>query len=177
MSRFARHQRKTVRLRAWDYRDAGAYFVTICTQHRQPYFGRVENGEMRLSLLGDLAYECWQDIEAHHAGVTLGAFVVMPNHVHGIVHLPERAVGTTVFCEMPASEMAAISPKAGSLSVIVRSYKSAVSREAGRAGLEFAWQPRFYEHVVRDREGYLRISEYILGNPLTWAEDELFCGD
>lgn len=172
---FTGNRRKSVRLKAWDYRNAGAYFVTICTQHRRPYFGRVENGVMHLSALGEMAHAYWQDIVVHHAGVTLGAFVVMPNHVHGILHLPERVVGT-----LPAtsiSMMSAISPKAGSLSAIVRSYKSAVSREAGRAGLAFAWQPRFYEHVVRSEESYLQISEYILGNPLMWADDELFCED
>ncbi|MDO4777034.1 MAG: hypothetical protein Q4A06_06205 [Cardiobacteriaceae bacterium] len=171
---FMGNRRKSVRLQAWDYRNAGAYFVTICTQHRRPYFGRVANGAMHLSPLGEMAYAHWQDIDTHHAGVTLGEFVVMPNHVHGILHLPEGAMS---FAKTSASKMSAISPKAGSLSAIVRSYKSAVSREAGCAGLAFAWQPRFYEHVVRSEESYRQISEYILGNPLTWAEDELFCGD
>ena len=168
---------ETTRLRGWDYTSAGWYFVTICTRHRQPFFGRVENGDMCLSPVGEIGCEYWQAIPQHTTGnVELDAFVVMPNHVHGIIviNTPVETLRCNVSTATRAldNRMAQISPQAGSLGAIIRSYKSAVSRWCHQNGHdEFAWQPRFYDHIIRNERAWQKIRQYILENPLRWELD------
>ena len=78
---------ESTRLNGWDYRNPGYYFVTICTKNREPYFGRVVHGGTVLSPVGKISAQCWRDIPRHHAGVELDEFVIMPDHMHGIVVL------------------------------------------------------------------------------------------
>jgi putative transposase len=162
---------ETTRLRGWDYRNAGHYFVTICTKNRAHAFGVVENGDVRLSPVGEIAAQCWAEIPIHHAGVTLGEFVIMPNHAHGIIVLAGVAIVETLHCNVSTNAMSAISPKTGSLGSVVRSYKSAVSRLAHLAGQEFGWQERYWDHIVRDAGEFGRIRNYILQNPVKWDMD------
>lgn len=140
---------------------------------------------MELSDTGKLANKFWYEITNHFQQVELGEFVVMPNHVHGILILnggnaPESAsvpvsVETLHATSLPKSQtMASISPKPGSLSTIIRSYKSAVTRHAHRLNLEMAWQPRFYDHIIRNEKTLQSIAEYIRNNPFQWLEDELY---
>jgi REP element-mobilizing transposase RayT len=157
-----RYRSESARLRGWDYRNAGYYFVTICTHQREHFFGKVMGRSMDLSPLGEIAAQFWAEIPSHHSGIELDEWIVMPNHVHGIVVIREHAVvsagtlhpvGTLRATSLPDAnaKMSEISPKAGSLSVVIRSYKSAVTRWAGLNGYkDFAWQPRFYDHIVRD---------------------------
>ena len=172
----SRYQQKyridSIRLPHWDYRQTGAYFITICTDKRLPYFGCVRYAQMQLSPIGILAEQHWLDVVHHHPDAKLGAYIIMPNHMHGIIFLPEQPAAISSISTLT---MSSISPKSGSLSTIIRSYKSAVSRHARLSGFSFTWQSRFYEHVIRNEASCLRISEYILGNSSTWAEDELFC--
>jgi putative transposase len=84
---------ESTRLKGWDYRSAGYYFVTICTQNRVHYFGEVAKGDMRLSIVGEIAARFWTEIPSHHTQVELDEFVVMPNHVHGIIVIADNAVG------------------------------------------------------------------------------------
>ena len=163
---------ESTRLKGWDYRNPGYYFVTICTKHREPYFGRVVNGGMVLSAVGERAAHCWREIPRHHAGVELDEFMIMPNHMHGIVIIcnpVETLHATSLRRETLMSE---ISPKAGSLGVIIRSYKSAVTRLAGLAGFKnFSWQARYYDHIVRDENSLCNIRQYIIDNPARWELD------
>ena len=173
MTRFKNKYRiETTRLPGWDYAAAGWYFVTICTRDRRSFFGNVENGEMHLSPMGEIAVQFWQEIPQHTTGwVTLDAFVVMPNHVHGIIVIVE-----TLQCNVSTGDdnpMSAISPRAGSLGAIIRSYKSAVTRWCRQNGYtEFGWQPRFYDHIIRDEKALNNIRRYIAENPLRWSEDQ-----
>ena len=163
---------ESARLRGWDYASAGWYFVTICTHHRACIFGRVVDGDVELSPLGEIAYQYWAEIPEHNPGVGIDTFTIMPNHMHGIVVIPVETLHAT---SLPQDPMSAISPKAGSLSAIVRSYKSAVTRWAGLYGYEsFAWQARFHDHIVRDEPELNRIRRYIHNNPLKWALDDLY---
>jgi len=184
------HERS--RWKIWDYAWAGAYFITICTHNREHYFGHVTNGEMQLSHAGILADVFWHEIKNHEKNVELGAFVVMPNHVHGILILTGAGAGnvgtlhatslhatslqtTSVRARSPQQKnetMAEISPKPGSVSTIIRSYKSAVTKHANRLGLVMKWQERFHDHVIRNDTEYNRISEYINHNPQKWQSDE-----
>ncbi len=164
-------RRKTTRLRGWDYTSPGWYFVTICTRNRQPFFGRIANGVMHLSPIGKIADQYWREIPNHTAGhVSLDAFVVMPNHVHGIIviHTPPPTT-TNIKKQHP---MSLISPKAGSLAAIIRSYKAAVTRWCHRNGFTtFSWQRNYYDHIIRREHDLFRIRQYILDNPRRWKMD------
>jgi len=188
----------------WDYRWAGAYFITICTQNRIHYFGEIQNGVMNLSNVGVIADILWHEIPHHAKNVELGAFVVMPNHIHGILiltgndddhnvetghalSLPPTDTPTDIPTDIPtdkSTEINSIEKTIGqqrfqnigknSISSIVGSYKSAVTKHAHRLGFEFAWQTRFHDHIIRDEKSFNTISNYIINNPVNWKEDKFF---
>jgi putative transposase len=141
-------ERKTPRLADFDYRSAGAYFVTVCSRKRTCIFGNVVDDEMVLSLAGRLVEKCWMKIPEHFSGTEIDSFVVMPNHVHGIVWLSRAG-------------------HAPPLPVLVGAFKSAASRDAGRP----LWQRSFYDRVVRDEAELAGFRQYIRDNPLKWALD------
>ncbi len=170
----------TTRLQNWDYRWTGSYFVTICTSDRMHFFGEILNGKMHLSNLGTIANQLWHEIRNHSNDVELGEFVVMPNHIHGILHF-------TKFIESDDNPM--LSKDAGlktigqqrfqnigknSLSSIVLGYKSAVTKYANRLNFEFGWQSRFYDHIINDEFAFQEISRYIKENPMNWKNDDFF---
>jgi putative transposase len=161
----------SARLPEWDYTSPGYYFVTICTYHHEPFFGRVLNSKVNLSPLGDKAHKFWQETPQHFSHACLDEFVIMPNHIHGIVIIEENdsvANDTTVEMQHAVSlryrvdqvsdpdikpHQQSQKPSPGSLSAIIRSYKSAVTRWAKHNDYsQFAWQSRFYDHVIRDEE-------------------------
>jgi putative transposase len=168
----------------WNYGWAGAYFITICTQNREHFFGEIKNGKMILSNCGVLADVFWHEILHHAQNVELGAFVVMPNHIHGILILTENAenihnnnnVETLHATSLPQKNefMAEISPKSNTVSTIIRSYKSAVTKHANRLGFTNGWQSRFHDHIIRNDAEYQRINDYIENNPLNWDKDKFF---
>jgi REP element-mobilizing transposase RayT len=173
-----KHHRRSIRLKGFDYASVGAYFVTIVTWHRDMLFGEIANDEMRLNTLGNIADECWRAIPDHFPNVELGAFVVMPNHVHGILVIQNGvdAFASTfnrrgTIYRAPTEEFQ--KPVPGSIPTIVRTYKAAVTRRIGReynsAGI---WQRNYYEHVIRNHEEWDRIHRYIQSNPSQWAEDD-----
>ena len=191
MTRYYRGYRTTsVRLDGWDYRQPAWYFLTICTKNRVCFFGNVRRGIVGLSRIGCVAHRFWAGIPDHFDHVRLDAFVVMPNHVHGLIGLmspPNAAVETLDPTSLQDDvnqnddpdrdaainkRMSTISPKPGSVSTIVRSYKSAVTRRARRHGdADFAWQPRFYDHIVRNWRSLQHIRQYIIDNPINWTRD------
>jgi putative transposase len=162
--------RQSIRLPAFDYRSGGAYFVTICTRNRECIFGSIEQGKLRPSRRGLVAQSRWADIPAHHENVTLDAFVLMPNHLHGVVFLNSRATQVSPL----QLKRPAMGPTPGSLGAIMGSFKSAVSREINRrrpgAG-DHLWQRNYYEHVIRNDRSLYEIRTYILGNPQRWEHD------
>jgi REP element-mobilizing transposase RayT len=173
----------SARWQSWDYRWNAAYFVTLCTRNRYNFFGNIHDGKMMLSHVGIIADILWHEITNHAKNVELGAFVVMPNHVHGIIIINDTATVETTHAlsiqhplykpDTPGHQRFQHQGK-NSLSAIVGSYKSAVSKHAHRLGFTFSWQARFHDHVIRDNESYNRISDYILTNPSTWKEDKFF---
>jgi REP element-mobilizing transposase RayT len=171
---------ESTRLRGWDYRNPGYYFVTICTKNREPYFGQIVQGkEMHLSSMGEIAAQCWREIPKHHANVDLDEFMIMPNHTHGIIIICNPVVAaetlhaTSLLPPPGESKMSEISPKAGSLGAIIRSYKSAVTRLCGLQGFsEFAWQTRYHDHIIRNENSLFRIRQYIGNNPAKWELDK-----
>jgi putative transposase len=177
------YRNESARLQHWDYGNDAAYFITICTKDRACFFGEIQNGQMQVSPIGAVAYVLWNEIKNHAKNIELGEFVVMPNHVHGILILDGNNMdvdGRDVACNVPTEtplknqKMAAISPKTNTISTIIRSYKSAVTKYCNRLELPFAWQPRFYDHIIRNDESFHRISEYIKNNPANWNEDKFY---
>ena len=187
-----RHRRRSIRLKGYDYAQAGAYFVTLCTQDRLCLFGEVVDGEMRLNAWGEIARQCWADIPSHFPRVELDTFVIMPNHMHGIIILmkdtmvgarhavPQRDTAHQRHV-VPQPQPPYIGqrerfgqPVAGSLATIMRSYKSAVTKRLnalrGTAGTP-VWQRNYYEHIIRNDRALIAIREYILNNPIQWAVD------
>jgi REP element-mobilizing transposase RayT len=173
---------ESTRLKGYDYSQAGEYFVTICTDNHRCLFGAVIEEEMRSSPVGKIAKSCWEKIPKHFRNVELDEFVIMPNHVHGIIIINDNRrdvqlnVSTdriNISSKNDLNASTELSPKRGTLSVIIRTYKAAVTTECRRKGYnEFQWQSRFYEHIIRDEKDLQSIREYIINNPIKWFSDE-----
>jgi putative transposase len=165
-----KHHRRSIRLKGYDYTQPGAYYITLCTKARQCLFGDVVKGEMRLNSLGYIAFTCWQAIPNHFSHVELDAFVIMPNHLHGILVIRDTLVGATH--ASPLHNLCGPAPK--SVGAIVGSYKSAVSKHINaicNTKGNSIWQRNYYEHINRNDESLHNIRQYILENPWRWAGD------
>ena len=174
MSSFRPRKRKTLRLKGYDYAQTGAYFVTVCTRNRDCLFGEVVDGVMRVNSHGQTVVECWKAIPEHFKHVQVDEFMVMPNHIHGI--LVVTPVGATHASPLRGANAsgARSGPSPGSLSAIVGSFKAAASKQInrirGNAGFQ-VWQRNYYEHVIRDDAELSRVREYIANNPAQWDLD------
>ncbi len=174
MTKFQNKYRvETTRAQWWDYGWNGAYFITICTQGRVHHFGHIENKKMILSPTGTIADIFWKQIPNHFPFVELGAFVVMPNHVHGILVLDKSGDGsgpvdTGHALYLPPGQSRRGNQGKKTVSSIIGSYKSAVTKQANRLGLPNGWQSRFHDHIIRNDAQYQRISNYIICNPENW---------
>ena len=194
-----RNKYRTGSIRAswWDYGRKAAYFVTICSQDRACYFGYVENKRMVLSGTGVLAEVIWNEIPLHRPQVTLGQYVVMPNHMHGILFLDPTGspsyknheehtaddveTGRALSLSKSNNDNDLIPGKRrfqnigkNTLSSIVGAYKSAVTKHANRLGLQHGWQPKFFDRIIRSGRELQEVSEYINDNPAKWEEDEFY---
>lgn len=152
----------------WDYAGNGSYFVTICTKDRIHYFGTIQEGKMILSALGQAAYDCWEEIPKHYPYVAIDAFVIMPDHMHGIL-LVNRY-------EEPPKEISKSTAKrefkvqSGSLGAIIRGYKIGVTKRAKELNIDFKWHPNYHEHIFHTIEAYHNIVRYIHENPSKWKK-------
>ena len=165
-----------------DYSDPGGYFLTICAAGRKHIFGRINGDRLVLSPLGNIVRKCWFQLPEHFPQASLNEFVVMPNHLHGIIALTlgTRRVPAPVGARyiVPSSENAHMperfqKPVEGSIPTIVRVFKAAVTREA-RASLGWKdeiWQRNYFERVLRDGKDYANASRYVLENPMRWKWD------
>jgi len=160
---------------AWDYGRNAAYFVTICTADRAPYFGAIAAGQMVLTPVGHAAWDCWHQIPAHFPFVVFDEFVVMPNHVHGIVVIDKPDGGAAIvetqnFASLP-SQHNRFGPQSQNLASIVRGFKIGVTKFARQHNIPFGWQARYHDHVIRNAGEHERIRRYIVENPQKWAAD------
>jgi len=166
-----KHQRKSIRLKEYNYSQPGEYFVTICTQGHKYTFGKIVDGEMHLNERGNVVKECWKKIPEHFPNAVLDEYIIMPNHIHGILVLNEQ-VGTRHAVSLPERFR---KPVPGSLSTIVRSFKSAVTKrinEMHLTGDTQFWQPRYYDRIIRNEKELQKIRDYIANNVITWAFDK-----
>ncbi len=170
-----KHHRRSIRLKDYNYVQAGAYFVTVCTYERECVFGDVIDGEVQLNKYGEIVTTCWEEIPNHFAGVELDAFVVMPNHIHGIVVIAngeKQPAGVGATHASPLRKP--LGPQRKSLGAIIGAFKSASTKRVNEMcqapGMPLC-QRDYYEHVIRDQHELDRIREYIAANPVRWAED------
>jgi REP element-mobilizing transposase RayT len=170
------HHRQSVRLPDYDYSQCGAYYVTVCTQNRMCLFGNVVDGEMVLYDYGIVAQECWGQIPQHFNDARLHKFVVMPNHIHGIIEIASSAdispLPTTNISSTPVTATPPKTPKGTSRTIgsIVCGFKIGVTKRIGFS----VWQRNYYEHIIRGNDEYTYITEYIKNNPSKWEEDKLW---
>ncbi|MDD3804431.1 MAG: transposase [bacterium] len=179
----------STRMKEWDYRQNGCYFVTICTKNRDEYFGEIKSGEMQSNEHGKIARKLWLEIPNHFGNARIDEYVIMPNHLHGIIILDDKREDDkinveTLQCNVSVNAVenefhSKISPRPKSLSTIIRSYKSICTRMINEletlqcnVSTKFGWQSGFYDHVIRNDASLDKIREYILNNPAQWADDE-----
>ena len=157
--------RKLNRLKDYDYTRAGYYFVTVCVKDRIERFGDVKDGAMISNHWGGIVLDCWNDLPKHYSNLYLDEFVIMPNHVHGIMIIQNDEVG---------NGLKPFPTKNHGLSEFVRAFKTFSSRRINE-GLNgkgrFQWQKSFHDHIIRNEQDLTRIREYIVNNPLKWDED------
>ncbi|MGZ2371407.1 transposase [Ancylomarina sp. YFZ004] len=192
----------SARLKDWDYGSNAIYFVTPCTQHREYYFGEIVDGKMILNEIGKLAQNFWMTIPNHFPFVKLHAFVIMPNHMHGIIeinklettklgvwnntnitgsnnvmapNLENDCTNTDNNTKTPKLDISTNKHwKPGVLGVIINQYKRICTLNARKINPQFAWQTRFHDHIVRDFDEYHRIEHYIQNNPRKWKKDVFY---
>lgn len=165
----------TNRLQGYDCGSNGWYFVTICTENSIHYFGEIVKPHHHLSKtsnenhnaaylqpteIGSIANEYWLSIPQHYPFVILDEFIIMPNHLHGIIHInkdddndwhPNR-----------------FGQQSNNLAAIIRGFKSSVKRYANNHEIVFHWQPRFHDHIITNEKALFAIRNYIKRNPENW---------
>jgi len=190
------HHRRSIRLKGYDYTQAGLYFITICCQDRIFRFGHIENNEMKLNEYGQIAYDEWLKLPKRFPNFELDVFQIMPNHVHGIMMLNDENVGagftpaqnmtnpTNITpaqnVDNPNNDIGATARVAPTIPNIVGAYKSLVANgclnifKSKNEIMGKLWQRNYYEHIIRNEQSYQRISEYIINNPIKWTEDKFY---
>lgn len=188
------HHRRSIRLKEYDYSQAGAYFVTVCAWGKECLFGEIRDGEIHLNEFGTMTTKFWNDMSTRFPYIELDAFVIMPNHVHGIIVFNDICRGevtspfsevTSPFSEVvtpdlkkkPATKQGGDTPplQRNTLGRVVAHFKYQSAKEINRMrntpGYPL-WQRNYYEHIIRDENELNRIREYIINNQLQWADDE-----
>ncbi len=162
-----KYHRRSIRLRDYDYSRSGAYFVTVCTKGQELLFGNVSDGDVELNEFGRIAAEEWLQSARIRDEIELDAWIVMPNHVHGIVIITdEHSRG-----DRP---VAPSGPRSRSLGAMMAGFKSAATKRINSircAPGASVWQRNYYEHVIRNQSVLYRIRQYIAENPAGWPED------
>ena len=183
-----KHHRRSIRLRGYDYTQAGAYFVTLLAHNRECLFGDVVDGEMRVNALGQIVAECWEALPAHFSNVELDGFVVMPNHTHGVIVIvsdapPRKGEALFGLPSRPksASPLQPVQPQpprgtqSGSIGAIIQNFKSVSTRKINQSRNAVGapvWHRNYYEHIIRSEKSLEAIRRYIENNPANWAQDE-----
>lgn len=201
-----RYRIPSARLHSWDYSNSGLYFVTICTKGHEHYFGKIIDGKMQLSEIGEIIESEWLKTFEMRPDMNLemDEYVVMPNHFHAIIIIGENRYNTHCDDAMPhngampcrdamhcvstptrTDAMHCVStipttqpktnkfgPQSKNLSSVIRGFKIGVTKNARKIDPHFEWQPRFYDHIIRNSKSLENIQHYIFNNPLKWKDDE-----
>ena len=181
------HNRNSIRLQGYDYSSEGAYFLTICTYHRQQLFGNIIEGQMKLNRFGLIAENEWEKSATLRSEIELGEYVIMPNHMHAIVYIIDthrRAVrpntSTTIIIPTLKIQKSQNKPpglKSKSIGSLISGFKSSVTKQINiirNTPGEPVWQRNYWDHIIRNDKSFDKIEEYIINNPLNWNQDKLF---
>lgn len=192
------HNRRRIRLKGYDYSQAGLYFVTICTQNRECIFGEIKNDVMILNNFGEIIHDEWIKTENIRNDININQFIIMPNHIHAIIEITRRGVlNTPHVLHTPdglntsdkshdrkkgihgdtkrAYGNTPLRSPSQTVGAIVRGVKSAGTKQINELRQTpdvKLWQRNHYDHIIRNEKSYLEISEYIANNPLKWNEDK-----
>lgn len=165
-----RYRIASARLAGYDYGSNGMYFVTICTHQRECYFGTIgeREGDAFLvpSPIGQVAIACWLAIPTYFPFVEIDAFQLMPNHLHGILWITKKDA------ELTPWQPNRFGPQSQNLASIIRGFKAGVTTQARVNQIDFRWQPRYYDRVIRNQQELARIRLYIENNPYAWADEK-----
>ena len=186
-------QRKVIRWNKWNYEWPGFYFVTICVKNMARVFGHVYKEEMVYSSIGKAAVKCWKEIPEHFPFVILDEFIVMPNHVHGIIQISDAAGGVgaqlvgaqnfapvryarlsrSIASSRPIQYRNSFAPQSQNLGSIIRGFKVGVMKYANENNIQFAWHRRFNDRIIRDELALHNIRKYIRNNPKNWGKKKI----
>ncbi|NEP12886.1 MAG: glucose-6-phosphate 1-dehydrogenase [Symploca sp. SIO2C1] len=173
-----KHHRQSIRLKNYDYRQAGAYYVTICCYQKRCLLGEIIDGVMHPNLAANTVQAVWDSLPRHFRFIELDAFVIMPNHIHGIIVIKEndhniglKRLNSKKFVTEPSL---AKGTQSGSLGAIVQNFKSVTTRRINRLNRNQGtlWHRNYYDEIIRNEEAYLNIRRYIRENALNWDDDE-----
>ena len=172
------HHRRSLRLKGYDYTQVGAYFVTIVLQDRLCLFGEIVNTEMQLSQAGEVARRVWDGLPDRFPTITIDTFVIMPNHLHGIIMIDQiPPVGAALVAAPTHAQSVHLQPALGA---IIGAYKSLTTVEYTRGVKTMKWTPfrrrlwqrNYYEHIIRNEDALKHIRQYIISNPGQWDSDK-----
>lgn len=172
-----KYRTETTRLKNWDYSRHAAYFITICTEDYFSFFGAIEQDEMHLSPIGQIVADEWANTLTLRPdmNLTLGAYVVMPNHFHAILIIGTNEYNTAyIQDEVDEPYQNKFEAQSKNLASIIRGFKSAVTVQARAINSNFAWQTSYHDHIIRNEQAYENISNYIQNNPLLWKKDRFY---
>ena len=184
-----KYNRRSIRLQSYDYTQPGPYFVTICIQDRKCAFGKIVNGEIHLNHVGQMIQSIWLTLPERFPGVKLDQYLIMPNHLHGIITLRETQFITpndSYISKIPdrfkddkyIKDYQGEKNPAPTLGEVIRTFKAATTYCIHTGGMPgFCWQHRYYEHIIRNDDDLNRVRQYIIDNPTRWTEDNLFHED
>ena len=161
---------------SWHDYDCGSYFITICTKHREHFFGEIVDGEMVLSDIGKYADEQFKNVSSHYPYAEIPLWTIMPNHLHAIVIIDgnKTKYDRRVVETWRAASLQDIANLQGWLSVVIGGLKSSITRFANENDFPFSWQPRFHDHIIRDNVELNRVATYIENNVANWTDDEFY---
>ena len=188
----------SARLSTWDYSANGSYFITVCTALREHFFGEIIGSQIQLSNIGAMANKCWTEIPDHFPFFYLDVSSIMPNHLHGIVFIENPYGNYPGLFDMANTGYAVETRHALSLpsrpgerpvqskhprfrnqgkqtiSSMIGSFKSALTKFCNENELRFGWQSRFHDHIIRNKQEFYAIRNYIINNPRNWRQDEFY---
>jgi len=179
-------------LQNWDYSTPGYYFITICTHNHNNFFGKIINEKMELSNKGLIAKSELLKTFEIRKNIKLYEYVIMPNHIHLLMEIKYQinnntnpincrdvaryvsTNNTNVSIRVDNKNFSIISPKPNSIPAIIRSFKSAVTHQINPKTVFFSWQPRYHDHIIKDKQDYFKIKNYIINNPINWEKDKFY---
>jgi REP element-mobilizing transposase RayT len=164
--------RKSTRLQGYDYAQNGAYFVTLCTQNRLCLFGEIETDEMRPNDSGHMILRWWNELQTKFPNIELDSFVLMPNHVHGIIFLFDGTTVSGAHAGAPLQNHPLDNIMQWFKTMTTNAYIRGVKEQGWEAFLGKLWQRSFHDHIIRNEDDLNTHRQYILSNPAQWASDD-----